>query len=146
MSCRAILVAAAALGLGEFGQRVDRGTFVGMLVEADVVFCADAAPLGSLHDSKLHASAKTPGKWRMMASFGLGAAWLERLASLAAPHRLVLLAVAVCLFGAVVFLWRRGRTMTRSPGGICTDFAFCGAAIIGVLVGLALLYLGDTYA
>jgi hypothetical protein len=44
-SRRSVLIAAAALGAGEPGQRVDRGGGVRMRIEADAAPRADAAPL-----------------------------------------------------------------------------------------------------
>src|SRR5258706_16207383 len=47
----------------------------------------------------------------LLGSLGLGTAWLVTVAWLAAPHRIVLLAIAiVCLAGGGgVMLWRRHR-------------------------------------
>jgi mercuric ion transport protein len=82
----------------------------------------------------------------MLATLGLGTAWLGGFALLAAPHRLLLLAVAtICLTGATVLLWRQ-RTAVCVPGAVCTRPAIRGATMIGLLVGLAFLYLGYTYA
>lgn len=82
----------------------------------------------------------------MLATLGLGTAWLGDFALLAAPHRLFLLVAAtVCLAGAAVLLWRQ-RAAGCAPGAVCTRPAIRGAIRIGLLVGLALLYLGYTYA
>jgi mercuric ion transport protein len=82
----------------------------------------------------------------MLATVGLGTAWLGGLALLAAPHRLILLAAAtVCLASAAVLLWRQ-RAAVCAPGAVCMRPAIRGATMIGLLVGLALLYLGYTYA
>ena len=82
----------------------------------------------------------------MLATLGLGTAWLGGFALLAAPHRLFLLAAAtVCLAGAAVLLWRQ-RTAVCVPGAVCTRPTIRGATVIGLLVGLALLYLGYSYA
>ena len=82
----------------------------------------------------------------MLATLGLGTAWLGGLALLAAPHRLILLVAAtVCLVSATVLLWRQ-RAAVCAPGAVCTRPAIRGATMIGLLVGLALLYLGYTYA
>ena len=82
----------------------------------------------------------------MLATLGLGTAWLWGFALLAAPHRLFLLAAAtVCLAGAAVLLWRQ-RSAVCVPGAVCTRPAIRGATVIGLLVGLALLYLGYSYA
>jgi mercuric ion transport protein len=82
----------------------------------------------------------------MLATLGLGTAWLGGFALLAAPHRLFLLAAAtVCLTGAAVLLWRQ-RAAVCVPGAVCTRPTIRGASMIGLLVGLVLLYLGYTYA
>jgi mercuric ion transport protein len=82
----------------------------------------------------------------MLATLGLGTAWLGGFALLAAPHRLFLLAAAtLCLAGATVLLWRQRRAVCV-PGAVCTRPAIRGATMIGLLAGLALLYLGYTYA
>jgi mercuric ion transport protein len=78
----------------------------------------------------------------MVATLGLGTAWLRGFALLAAPHRLSLLAAAtLCLAGASVLLWRQ-RAAICVPGAVCTRPAIRGATMIGLLVGLVLLYLG----
>jgi mercuric ion transport protein len=82
----------------------------------------------------------------VLVTLGLGTAWLGGSALLAAPHRLFLLAAAtVCLTCATVLLWRQ-RTAVCVPGAVCTRPAIRGATMIGLLAGLALLYLGYTYA
>lgn len=51
----------------------------------------------------------------LLATVGLGSAWLVGVATLAAPHRTLLLAVsATCLLAGAVLLWRRRRTLVRS--------------------------------
>jgi mercuric ion transport protein len=82
----------------------------------------------------------------MLATFGLGTAWLGGFALVAAPHRLFLLATAtVCLACAAVLLWRQ-RAVVCVPGAVCTRPAIRGATMIGLFVGLVLLYLGYSYA
>jgi mercuric ion transport protein len=82
----------------------------------------------------------------LLATLGLGTAWLGGFALLAAPHRLFLLAAAtICLTGATVLLWRQ-RAVVCAPDAICTRPAIRGATMIGLIAGLALLYLGYTYA
>jgi mercuric ion transport protein len=82
----------------------------------------------------------------MLATLGLGTAWLGGLALLAAPHRPFLSAAAtVCLAGAAVLLWRQ-RTAICGPGAVCARPAIRGITVIGLLVGLGLLYLGYSYA
>jgi mercuric ion transport protein len=82
----------------------------------------------------------------MLATLGLGTAWLGGVAWLAAPHRLLLLAAAtLCLAGAAVLLWTQ-RAAVCVPGAVCTRPAIRSATLIGLLVGIALLYLGYNYA
>jgi mercuric ion transport protein len=84
----------------------------------------------------------------LLATLGVGTAWLYGVAVLAAPYRAFLLVVAaVCLAGGAVLLVRQRRTAALcAPGGICTKPAVHGLTIVGLLVGLVLLYLGYTYA
>lgn len=83
----------------------------------------------------------------LLATLGLGTAWLSGIALLAAPHRMLLLATAtICLAGATVLLWRERRVVACTPGAICSRPAIRGATVVGLLVGVALLYLGYTYA
>src|SRR5215469_14824332 len=82
----------------------------------------------------------------MLATLGLGTAWLGGFAVLATPHRPLLLTVATaCLAGAAILMWRQRATVCV-PGAVCTRPAIKGATVIGLLVGVALLYLGYTYA
>lgn len=83
----------------------------------------------------------------LLATAGLGTAWLGGFALLAAPHRMFLLAAAtVCLAGAALLLWRQRRIAVCAPGAICSQPAIRGATLVGLLVGLVLLYLGYVYA
>jgi len=83
----------------------------------------------------------------LLAAVGLGTAWLGGFALLAAPHRALLLAgAAVCLVGAAVLLWQQRKAAACSPGAICARPVMRGVTVIGLLVGLALLYLGYAYA
>jgi mercuric ion transport protein len=82
----------------------------------------------------------------MLAMLGLGTAWLGGVAVLATPHRpLLLTVVTACLAGAATLMWRQ-RAAACVPGAVCTRPAIRGATVIGLLVGVALLYLGYTYA
>jgi mercuric ion transport protein len=79
----------------------------------------------------------------LLATAGLGSAWLGGFALMAAPHRMLLLAAAtVCLVGAAILLWRQRRVAVCAPGAICARPVIRGATLVGVLVGLVLLYLG----
>ncbi len=83
----------------------------------------------------------------LLATFGLGTAWLGGFALLAAPHRAFLLAgAAVCFVGAAVLLWQRRSAAACSPGAICARPAMRGVTMSGLLVGVVLLYLGYAYA
>jgi mercuric ion transport protein len=83
----------------------------------------------------------------LLATFGLGTAWLGGVVLLAAPHRVFLLAGAtVCLVGAAVLLWHQRSAAACSPDAICARPAIRSVTVIGLLVGLALLYLGYAYA
>jgi mercuric ion transport protein len=83
----------------------------------------------------------------LLATAGLSTAWLTGFALLAAPHRGVLLVVgAVCLAGGAVLLWRQQRKAACTTGAFCSRPAVRGLTLIGLLLGLGLLYLGYTYA
>jgi mercuric ion transport protein len=66
---------------------------------------------------------------------------------LAAPHRGVLLIFgALCLAGGAALLWRQQRTAaTCGPNGICTPPAIRALTLVGLLVGVALLWAGYAY-
>jgi mercuric ion transport protein len=82
----------------------------------------------------------------ILATLGLSTAWLGGLALLAAPHRLFLLiAAAICISGAAILLWRQ-RTLVCAPGAVCARPMVRRVTIAGLLLGLALLYIGYTYA
>jgi mercuric ion transport protein len=82
----------------------------------------------------------------LLATAGLGTAWLGGFALLAAPHRVFLLAAAtLCLVVAAVLLWRQ-RAAVCVPGSVCSLPAVRGLTVVGLLAGLALLYLGYAYA
>jgi mercuric ion transport protein len=56
----------------------------------------------------------------LLASLGMGSAWLLGIALLAAPHRIALLtATVVCLVGAgTVLIWHR-RAIACAKGSVC---------------------------
>lgn len=55
----------------------------------------------------------------LLATAGLGTAWLSGVALMAAPYRVALLAVAaVCLMGAAVLLWRQRSVAFCARGAI----------------------------
>ena len=82
----------------------------------------------------------------LLATAGLGTAWLTSTALFAAPYRSFLLAAAaVCLAGGVVFWWRQQRAVCV-PGAFCARPVVKGLTLVGLLAGFALLYLGYTFA
>lgn len=83
----------------------------------------------------------------LLATAGLGTAWLGGFALLAAPHRMLLIATAtICLAGAAILLWRQRSVAVCRPGAACSRPAIRGATLVGIFVGLVLLYLGYAYA
>jgi mercuric ion transport protein len=83
----------------------------------------------------------------LLASAGLGTAWLTGVALLAAPHRSILLIVgAVCLAGGAALLWRQRRVAVCTPGAFCSHPAVKSLTLAGLLLGAVLLWLGYTYA
>lgn len=83
----------------------------------------------------------------LLASFGLGTAWLTGVALTAVQHRSLLLAVsAVALFGGTVLLWRQQRAaMACKPGGVCVPPSIRVINLIALLIGAVLLWAGYTY-
>ena len=82
----------------------------------------------------------------LLASLGLGSAWLTGVAVFAAPHRLVLLTLAATGLAAGGYLfWRQSRAAACTPNAICARPAFRGTIIVSLLLGLALLYLGYAF-
>ena len=83
----------------------------------------------------------------LLATAGIGTAWLTGFALLAAPHRSVLLIVgAVCLAGGAILFWRQQRIAACTPGAFCSRPTVRNLTLAGLLVGLVLLYLGYAYA
>ncbi len=81
----------------------------------------------------------------LLATAGLGTAWLGGVALLAAPHRVFLLtAASVCLASGAVLLWRQ-RAVACASGSVCARPAVRGLTMAGLLLGLVLLTLGYTY-
>jgi mercuric ion transport protein len=82
----------------------------------------------------------------MLASLGIGSAWLTGLALLAAPNRLLLLGLASAgLAGGGFLLWRQWRAPCVSDT-ICARPAFRGTMLGALIIGVLLLYLGFAYA
>ncbi len=85
----------------------------------------------------------------LLASLGLGSAWLVTVAWFAAPYRIALLAVAVaCLAGGGgLLLWRRRRPVACAPDGPRGHRAITTALTTGILSAAAVLVvLGVVYA
>lgn len=81
----------------------------------------------------------------VLGSFGVGSAWLFGIARRAAPHRELLLGIAVTSIAAGAWtLWRRSR-------GVCEPDAWCSrriartCAAAGLVIGAALALLGYLY-
>jgi mercuric ion transport protein len=82
----------------------------------------------------------------LLATVGMGSAWLGGLALIAAPHRTFLLAAAtICLVAAAILLWRQRSVAACARGTFSSRPAVRGVTLIGLLVGLVLLYLGYAY-
>lgn len=83
----------------------------------------------------------------LLATAGLGTAWLGGVALLAAPHRPLLLgAAALCLAAGAALLWRQRVAAVCGPGAVCSRPAVRGLTAAGLLLGLVLLTLGYAYA
>jgi mercuric ion transport protein len=82
----------------------------------------------------------------LLASLGIGSAWLTGLALLAAPNRLPLLAVgAAGLAGGGFLLWRQWFAACATDA-ICARPTFRGTMLGALILGTLLLYLGFAYA
>lgn len=83
----------------------------------------------------------------LLASAGIGAAWLGGIAVFAAPYRTPLLLIgAACLIAGAVLLVRQQWTAARcGPGGVCTPRYMRMLTLIGLLLGAALLWAGYRY-
>ncbi|MBN8812379.1 MULTISPECIES: mercuric reductase [unclassified Sphingomonas] len=83
----------------------------------------------------------------LLASAGIGAAWLGGIGMAAAPYRTPLLAIgALCLLTGALLLLRQQIAASRcGPDGVCTPPAIRIVTLIGLLIGAVLLYLGYRY-
>ena len=84
----------------------------------------------------------------LLASLGLGSAWLGSLALLAGPHQLGLLTAAiVCLAAGVLVLVRRRRTAAACAPGVSCGRPEVTALMTGILsLGAVLIVLGFIFA
>jgi len=83
----------------------------------------------------------------LLATIGISSAWLVGIATLAAPHRpLLLAAAAICLVAGAVLLWRRQAAVACATGAVCSKPAVRGMTLLGLVAGLALLTIGYLYA
>jgi mercuric ion transport protein len=79
----------------------------------------------------------------LLASTGIGFAWLTGLAIFSAPYRpLLLTSAAICLVGGAALLWRHQR-VARACG--VNKPTARNAIIVGLALGVALFYLGYAY-
>ncbi|MES2443402.1 MAG: mercuric reductase [Pseudomonadota bacterium] len=83
----------------------------------------------------------------LLASAGIGAAWLGGIAITTAPYRTLLLALgALCLLAGAALLLRQQIAATRcGPGGTCTPRWVRVLTLVGLLIGAALLWGGWRY-
>ncbi|QDC40274.1 MULTISPECIES: mercuric reductase [Sphingobium] len=83
----------------------------------------------------------------LLTTAGLGAGWLGGIALAASPYRTLLLCLsALFLIGGAVLLWRQQRVaMTCGAEGVCTPPAARVVLLIGLLLGVTLLWLGYSY-
>ncbi|MFT2095124.1 mercuric transporter MerT family protein [Acidiphilium multivorum] len=83
----------------------------------------------------------------LLATAGVGSAWLAGIAMFAAPHRPLLLTMAaICLMAGAILLLRRRPAGTCATGAVCSKPAIRGMTIIGLVAGLVLLTIGYLYA
>ena len=84
----------------------------------------------------------------LLTTLGLGTTWLSGVALMAQPHRGVLLVIgALCLLGGAALLWRQQRAAAAcGSDGACTPLWVRAATLVGLLVGVGLLWAGYAYA
>lgn len=83
----------------------------------------------------------------LLTTAGLGTAWLGGVATLAAPHRTLLLCLsALSLVGGAVLLGReQQRAISCGAEGTCSPVALRIALLAGLVAGAVLLCLGYSY-
>jgi mercuric ion transport protein len=84
----------------------------------------------------------------LLTTIGMSTAWLGGVALMAGPHRGALRVIgALCLLGGAVLLWRQQRTAaTCGPTGVCTPPVVRALTLVGLLIGVGLLWASFTYA
>ena len=82
----------------------------------------------------------------VLASLGIGSAWLTGFALLAAPNRLLLLALgAAGLLAGGLLLGRQWR-LACAPDSLCARPSYRVTILAALILGTGLLYLGFAYA
>ena len=83
----------------------------------------------------------------LLATIGVSSAWLVGIATLAAPHRPLLLALgAIGLVAGGVLLWRRRSAAACATDAVCSKPAVRGMTLAALVAGCALLTIGYLYA
>jgi mercuric ion transport protein len=81
----------------------------------------------------------------LLATVGLGSAWLFRIAVFTAPHRTAVLIVGGAAIGiAALLLWRQ-KASACEPGAWCVRPGVRAITFIGLVVGMMLLVAGYIY-
>lgn len=83
----------------------------------------------------------------LLASVGIGSAWLAGIAMTTLPYRVPLLAIgALCLLASAALLVRQQAVAACcAPDGTCTSLATRLITLAGLLIGAVLLWLGYIY-
>ncbi len=84
----------------------------------------------------------------MLASLGIGAAWLGGIASVTAPHRDLLLGLGILgVVGGAILLFRmQCAAAICGPAGVCAPRWLRALLLLGLVAGATLLWLGYSYA
>lgn len=83
----------------------------------------------------------------LLASAGLGTAWIASIGAVTGPYRTILLGIAaMALAAGALLLWRQQRAArTCTAGTVCAPPATRLATGIGIIVGMALLVAAFIY-
>lgn len=83
----------------------------------------------------------------LLATTGIGTAWLTGIATISAPHRSALMIVSlISLLASVALLWRIQQNARRcGDTSVCTPVWLRFGILLGVLFGAALLVAGYSY-